>query len=390
MYQPPDVNDINAPRGVMTKGKERPITKAGIIFYEHGRDGHGHKCLNILYGRSSRYGDRGMYNCLPKGSIEKGEMPLAGGAREAEEETGVSLETMLGEEAWGRLLKGETVRDIRSPAYPGVTVVKASPQPVSDHTYTSRHGRNYRMQLFAVEVKELDKLKDKLKYIPEDAASHMLPSYGECMEIMRTGIVKAGTKAWQGDRDNVLFIPVLPLLEREYGHMGTEAQWRGLCDYLREADYKALKEQLNFLKEYFEQKGIVGDTGAKPKFDTSDRPLQFYWEEGAIGRAMDVLKDALKQAGHSPIYDAVMWGRSIAKKYWGRREEDIAIGSEIAGLTEFIAKEAPMELAAAGIRHDNRLDPRVGALLDKQTPTASRWSERVAMPPVADAARTGR
>lgn len=388
MYQDTDI--AAASGAVAVKGKERPVTKAGIIFYEHGKDEHGYKCLNIVYGRSNRYGDRGMYNCLPKGSVENGEMPLSGAAREAEEETGISLEKMLGEEAWERLLKGETVENSKSRGYPGVTVVKASPEPASEHTYTSRHGRNYRMQLFAVEVKGLDALRNKLKRIPDDAASHTLPSYKECMEIMRTGIVKAGKNPWQSAKDSTLFIPVLPSLERKYGPIKTEVQWRALCDRLREVDYTPIKEQMNFLKEHFEAKGIIGDAGEKPKFDTSDRPLQFYWEEGAIGRAMDVLKGAMKQGGHSPVYNSVMLGHSIAQKHQGRHEEDIIKGAEIAGLTEFIAKEAPMELAAAGIRHDGTIDPRIGVLLDYQMPTASRWSERIATPPVEAEAQTGR
>lgn len=388
MYQDPDIAATSG--AVAIKGQERPVTKAGIIFYEHVKDEHGYKRLNIVYGRSDRYGDRGMYNCLPKGSIEKGEMPLSGGAREAEEETGISLEKMLGEEAWGRLLNGETVKNINSPGYPGVMVVKASPKPVSDRTYISRHGRNYRMQLFAVEVKGLDTLRNELKRIPEDAASHLLPSYKECMEIMRTGIVKAGKNPWQGSKDGTLFIPVLPSLERKYGYIRTEAQLHALCDRLPEEDYRPFKAQMDVLKEYFEETGIVGDTGKKPKIDTSDKPIQFYWEEGAIGQAMDVLKDAMKQAGHSHVYKGVMLGHSIAKKHQGRSAEEIIKGSEIAGLTEFIAREAPMELAAAGIRYDNTIDPRIGVLLDHQTLPASRWSERIATPPAVDAGRTAR
>lgn len=359
-----------------------PVTKAGVIFFERGHELRGehmkYPYLKMVIGKSDRYGS-GSYECLPKGGVDthRNECPLVGGARETGEETGVWLSTLLGEKDYARLIAGEEIRDIDSPGYPGVRVVKASPEPVSDHVYASRYGRKSRLQLFAVELEGIDALAPYLKQVDKQAAKDTLPTPKEAIAMMRSGVIKAGSKPWQGPEDVVLFAePLLPKLEYEYGAVTSLRSWLALCESIPGSQHKQLKKQMDVLKCHLSDKQLIDDARALPKFDTSDRPLTTYSEWAEIARASDILRNASRQATHSEVYRGSMWGGAPL----GRQKASgikAAGQAQIAGLVRFLEREAPMEIVDAGIVSQDRLDPRILHQIDAHLPTSREWGARI-------------
>lgn len=369
-----------------------PVTKAGVIFFERGhtspQEGLKYPYLKMVIGKSDRYGT-GSYVCLPKGAVDDHETPLAGGAREAGEETGIWLSRLLGEENYARLLAGEEIRNVDSPGYEGVKIVKASPEPVSDHAYASRFGRKFRMQLFAVELEGMDALQPHLKPEPDKAekskALEKLPAFKDSLSMMRSGVVKAGEKPWQGHEDTVLFEePVLPRLEKIYGKVTGPNQWQLLCENIPGPEHRRLKKQMGMLQDHLVKKGLINDTSSLAKFDTSDRPLTAYFEWAEIGRASEILRDASRQATHSAVYHGSMWGGAPLSREPASGIK-AAEQSQISGLVRFLEREAPMEIVDAGIVSPSQLDNRILKQIDRFLPTSSKWAAQMQQkPPLTD------
>lgn len=366
-----------------------PVTKAGVLFFERGHElskkNLKYPYLKMVIGKSDRYGS-GSYECLPKGGVDtdKGESPLVGAVRETGEETGIWLSQLLGTDNYARLLAGEEIRNIDSPGYQGVRVVKASPEPVSDHVYASRYGRKSRLQLFAVEIQGIDALQPHLKKADKQSGD-TLPSFKEALKIMRSGVVKAGDKPWQGPQDTVLFAePVLPKLEKEYGSTGNLRSWLLLCESIPGRQHKQLKQQMELLKGHLSDKKLIDDALPLPKFDISDRPLTVYSEWGEIARASDVLRNASRQATHSDVYRGSMWGGAPLARQRARGIK-AAEQSQIGGLVKFLEREAPMEIVDASIMNPPTcLDPRMLHQIDANLPTSRNWAERMAGEPPTD------
>jgi 8-oxo-dGTP pyrophosphatase MutT (NUDIX family) len=150
-----------------TAAQKEDITAAGIVIYGTNRDG---KRAFVMPYTEGRFGFGDKYYVLPKGKIDDGETPIQTAIRETEEETGISLEKLLGTEAKEQLAAGKEQKEsINSPDYPGVRVVRVGLDPVS-HTSVSQSHKGRTMALYGIEVEGIEKLASHLKN-PKNAAT---------------------------------------------------------------------------------------------------------------------------------------------------------------------------------------------------------------------------
>ncbi|MFO0456647.1 MAG: NUDIX hydrolase, partial [Alphaproteobacteria bacterium] len=131
-----------------TAAQKEDITAAGIVIYGTNRKG---KRAFVMPYTEGRFGFGDKYYVLPAGKIDPGETQLQAAIRETEEETGISLEKLLGTEALEKLKKDEKLQPpFESPGYPGVRVVRLGLNPVVQ-TYISRGHAARTVALYGIE-----------------------------------------------------------------------------------------------------------------------------------------------------------------------------------------------------------------------------------------------
>ena len=346
-----------------------------------------------------RFDDHGLYLVPPKGSIDplkddagkirtdaQGnilyETTLQGAIRECREETGVDIEKLLGEH-YADFLAGKTIEHVTSTGYPGVEIVRASPQPVDSHTYISGHGAQQHVQYFALEVRGIEKLRGALKCVvpgehalkPEDrktsaelAKEKGLPTFEEMLNILRTGVVPGRKNAVWADAKPKRIIEktalVLGKFEKQWLHdhrskhkqLNRDEWLEFIADPKLGGNYKILEAQMEALKKHFESKKIIGDCDGCMKMDTKDRPLNFYKEGGYIGRASDIIMSMETMAEKNPLYARATWGEYSGPKRPDVSEVEQMQRAQIAPFIRYLAGISPMEVASACIRRPKSVE----------------------------------
>lgn len=341
--------------------------KAGILLYgwdnnddKGGAKGSsGHRQLHVLAPFSEgRFEPRTKAYTLAKGKIDEGETPIAAAMRETKEETGLSIEALLGETAAAQFKNGQVIENHASPTYQGVVVKRADPAPIR-HAYISSHGVTHHAVYYAIEVEGIKKLAPHLKHVPSrsdrfghrvrSTAMHRatqqgLPKFQDLLQTMRTGKINVCGKA---ESDVVIPSPVLPDLEQKYQNLpitDLESMERFFENIGRE-DGALLNKDLESLKCFMEKQGLVSDGQGKLKFDIRDKPLNYFQEGAEILPASEVLRRSAMLADQNALYAAAMWGNYEGSRY--QFENDLAHvkESQIAVLVELVSRHSPMELA---------------------------------------------
>lgn len=403
-----------------------PPEKAGLFLYGYAPNEWGYPQLHVLSSYTEgRFGHD--YKCygIPKGAIDPGETALQAALRETSEETGIDMRSMLGNDVYARLLQGETLTDIPSQRYNGVTLKHMAPHPVSEHEYTSGHGVKRMGHYFAAELEGIEKLRPYLKqmhpYESEESAKiykttrswarekHM-PSFTELLSIMRTGVIPAHDNvAWAKPKAQAIIShPVLPELERRWvqeqkGKPATTlAEWQKFCTDIRGKDFARLEGDVKTLKAYLEAHGIISDNGVHLKLDSRDTPLNFYQEGGEVLPLGIMLERSADMARRNPEYNRAMWGEYMGKRRLESTPAERMQSAQIAPMVEYFGKVAPMEVVSAAIgrpslaqkRNKEKPELRQSGLLASELfaePTIGSWCKRVsATPPAADAKQTAR
>lgn len=402
------MDQMNTDRLSQTDSQEVPITKAGIILFERPKyeaKGRGtSNALRMLIGMSNRYGE-GVFHTLCKGSLDLhlGETPRAGAARETAEETGFSIEKLMGPESFREWLEGKEIGKLESKEYAGMQLVHAAPEPVVDHTYVSRYGKKHRVVLYGVEVKGIEHARPYLKgwcgegrpIIWEDteklAVEHGLPDASTRLEIMRTGRIPAQKGAEWADPEKTITLferPALAEIEARSGkRIETLAAFAEMVHSISGDEYKPMAAQISALKDYLTEKKLISDGSHPFKFDALDRPLRMYSEKAAIQTGDEILRESYAQMKKSPLYEGSMWGGFAGKPGMERTMDEKIMTSQIGGLLEFIGRYSPMDIAAAAIgqcdehHHEGTekpdLAPYLMRVLDLHTPNNSGWEQRI-------------
>lgn len=381
--------------------KERAFKKAGFLIHGLAADAEGRQRRHVVMPYTEgRFGANTKYYAMLKGSIDPGETPLQTAIREAGEESGIDIPTLLGA-SYEDFLEGKLIENAPS-GYPGVTIKHASREALVDHTYVSGHGAHNRTLYFGVEVEGIEHLRPFLKRMSpdeEEALTHVkttsvelsqrrhLPNIHEMLNILRTGIVPAGDKQWNGpEPQQILPAPKFAALEREWTkgrphrQIRTVKDWKNFCRSIPGAGYRPLEQDFEVIKKYFESRGVIGDYGNKMKLDTKDIPLQFYQEAAELHPIEEVISRIASAAKKNPFYAKVAWG-----EYEGPRREPVddegkMKRAQIAPLMEAFAKIAPMEITAAAMRGLGHFESRIMRAVDAYVNPAvksAEWTSRV-------------
>lgn len=123
--------------------KERKFKKAGFFLYGLAPDAQGRERTHVVLPYTEgRFNDHFKSYSPLKGSVDPGEDTLQTALREGGEESGLDIPTLLGA-SYEDFLAGKTIEGAPG-GYPGVTIKRASREPVGDHTYMSAHGARNR------------------------------------------------------------------------------------------------------------------------------------------------------------------------------------------------------------------------------------------------------
>jgi 8-oxo-dGTP pyrophosphatase MutT (NUDIX family) len=244
---------------------EMPVKKSGFVIY--GDAVAPSKGFNLLRSRSQqkleryvlaawnegRFADRDVGYQLPKGSVDKDEIPAfleeirkeysavdsvrlseaikqsslateqietaIAGLRESKEETGIDVVAMLGIDNMEKLLRGEILENIESAwnqgdhpvvnQLPDIRIARVGLLPLSDFGSINRDGTPLRTQVFGMKLAdgEITKLKNLSHLIKNNAAvnphnpsqvsapvadmrdGHHLPSDADILQWLRTGMI---------------------------------------------------------------------------------------------------------------------------------------------------------------------------------------------------------
>lgn len=399
---------------------DTPFEKAGLFLYGRMKDTSGkervHTVVSYTEGRLSNH--EKCYG-LAKGEIDPGETPIQAAVRETKEETGIDLEQMLGKKAYADFCAGKTIENLRCQGkYRGVTVLKADPKPI-DHTYMSSHGNLHQSAYYAIELAGLEHLPTLKRLDPREGAdradviipakqhaqSLRYPKFRERMLMLYTGI----SRSESGEKTTIIQKPHLPKVIEQHplplfrNNINVVENWVEYWKKLPDDARALLKQDLAKIKEFFEKRGMVGNSGEKLKFDTKMHPLAFY-QEGAellpvgvwLARSAKVAA-GVQGIGDKPkpnlLHAKSMWGDNV--KHPGVSQEDRMRQAQIAPAIEFFAKVAPEEIREAGKEegvYNNRYLQRARQMVAKELKpeNSETWQERVVHAPARIAAASAR
>ncbi len=375
--------------------------------YNEGRFGQGYKC----YG-------------MPKGKVDEGEAPLDAAVRETYEESNIDIKALLGSEAYERFKKGEIIKDLESPGYPGVKIVKAEPLPVVKHQYISGYGIFRPTQYFAIELEGIEKLRPYLKRMMQNdsqesaytqrntaglRANMKLPAFRELLNAMRTGEIDLPqTGTGQESRVKIIEHPALPAVEAQWCQDNNMplpqniVEWKELCATVAGPDFKKLMKDADAIADTLAARGLIGHAGDQLKLDTKDTPLNYYQEGAEILPLSTMLRRSLEVAARNEEYGRAMWGQYAGRRRPNPDEATMLKTAQMAPVLEYFAKKVPMEIAATAIEEPNdvqklrnhRLYAPGMRLVDhivEPTVASGEWRDRVlAKQPVEGAARIAR
>lgn len=345
---------------------QKPVSKSGLFLWGTAPDAVGNARRQMLAsytqgGYADDVADKTKHYYVPKGSIDEGETSLQAAVREAYEETGISIEKLLGKDAYARFLAGETIRDLPSEGYQGVTITCADPTPIAS-PYRAGRGHKHNVDYFSIEVRGIEHLREGLKKFCEkeghespqvktSALEHAqqmgLPDLLPMLEIVRSGVIRAdaGNGGWSGEQTITLINrPVLAELEDKYSEGSQPAnlkEWITFYKKLDEDDQNALKADFAKVKDHFKACGLVGDVGNKLKLDTTDWPMVFFQEGAEILPVETLLQRSSTLAGRGGEYDLNMWN---GNKQVDEPRMDMA---QVTAVVDFFSSPARSKLVQA-------------------------------------------
>lgn len=415
------MHSIMSPRKPDPEKEAKLHPKAGMFIHGWALDKNRQRRMHVLTSYTEgRFGDNDKYYGLPKGAVDPGESYLQTAIREAQEETGIDLARLMGKKAFEQFARGETIENIESPdpAYQGVRIIKASGQPVREHTYVSIHGVPNHTLYFSIELEGIEKLQGSCKKMSDGetpnlstlrvtsaqlAAERKLPTLNEMLEIMRTGVVPGRADCQWADKtpQRIMERPVLPGIEKAWlrtqrrnGKVTTLKEWLDLCEQTPGADYKKLEQDFKTIKSYMEGRGVIGDNGQLMKLDIKDRPLCFYVEGAEVLPLNDMINRSLDCAKKSPLYARAMWG-----DYEGRRrpvadEKTRMESAQIAPFIDYMSTfpDVTMEIADAALRLPRHAEERYkvgGHPIDPRGLRAVDYASGIRSTPLLEAIQTG-
>lgn len=301
----------------------KKMDSAGIMIY--GTNLAGKRAFVMPYSEG-RFGEGDKYYVLPSGKIDEGETPLEAAIRETHEETGISLEKLLGADGVDALKNGKTLKlPIQSQAYPGVRVVRLGLDPVVQ-TYISRGHAERTVMLFGIEVEGIEHLASHVKN-PDNAATpdfkvnhpikpivsdkNKYPQLADFLSWMRSGQVPdAGWSRGKEipepitgeDVQNFKRIERAFMESRNNHEITNLPEWREFCEKMPKADFSVMRKMFDKIKRNISAMGITNGDHEIIKLDDKDIPLQFYQEGADIITAEDYLKQCRKMIKENPDY----------------------------------------------------------------------------------------
>ncbi len=367
---------------------EKPLNKAGVFLYGWVKHGNGRARLQMVAPYTEgRFGNDDKYYSLSKGSIDEGETALAAARRETHEETGIDIKALLGDKAYQRLSAGESLTNLEVAGYPGVRVLHANAIP-TEHTYVSGYGAHHKVAYYAIEVEGIEHLRDHLKRfrshdvdtgpkVRKTVMEHIkiqdLPNFDKRLAMLRSPL-------WTTNE------PVLHALEAEFNQgkpINTPEEWFKFCDTIPGKKHKALQADMERLKQYLKENGVIGDTGRKLKLDTKDRPLFFYQEGADILPIKTVLERSRHMAVLNPLYARAMWGEYIGKRRPDADKETRMESAQIAPLIDLYAQLIANQVGAVVNKPSASMDPAPHPDKGRQ----SKWVGRIRPSTAEPAAR---
>ena len=314
-----------------------PVSAAGIVIYGTNSDGKRAFVMPYTEGRVG-FGDK--YYVLPKGEIDEGENQIQGAIRETEEETGISLEKLLGADGVRALQTGETLTlPLESPDYQGVRVVRLGLNPVI-HTSVSQSHKGRTMALYGIEVEGIEHLAGHLKN-PENEATpdfkvkrsitemvqdrKKYPHLEDFLSWMRSG--KVPDADWS--RGKAVPEPItdedvqnFKRIERDFMSAKNKEEitnlqeWSEFCEKMPKAHFSTMRKIFAKIKKNISAMEITNGDHTIIKLDDKDTPLQFFQEGADVITAEDYLKQFRKMESQS---------RSYASGFGGARAADTEV-----------------------------------------------------------------
>jgi len=283
--------------------------KAGVVIY--GTNAEGKRAFVMPYSEG-RFGYGDKYYVLPKGSVDKNEEVRAAAVRETEEETGISIKTLIGEKALAAFEAGGALPQMPfdSPGYPGVRVAHIGMVPVS-HSYTARSGKKRPTDIFGIEVEGIERLAPYLKnqrnantadFKVRDSVFNAVhdaekyPQLADFIEWLRTGEMPA--REWNAGKPKP---PPLydirhgsPFERIEQETMGQKIhmldQWKAFFLEMNSHNYDEMQKYCGAIKKAISDLGITKGDSDTLKLDDKDTPLQFFQEGADIITAEDYVR----------------------------------------------------------------------------------------------------
>ncbi|MFN8971928.1 MAG: NUDIX hydrolase [Alphaproteobacteria bacterium] len=313
--------------------KSKDMDSAGIVIYGTNRDG---KRAFVMPYTEGRFGEGDKYYVLPAGKIDPGETQLQAAIRETEEETGISLEKLLGSDALEKLQTGKTLTlPLESPGYPGVRVVRLGLDPVVQ-TYISRGHVARTVALYGIEVEGIENLAGHLKN-PDNAATpdfkvnqpikpivsdnNKYPQLSDFLSWMRSGQVPDAD--WS--RGKEILEPItygdmqkFQRIERDFMRKKNKEkitnlqEWKEFCEKMPKADFSVMRKIFAKIKNNISAMGITKGDHEIIKLDDKDTPLQFFQEGADVITAEDYLNQCKKMMEKDTGYASGFGGARAA------------------------------------------------------------------------------
>ncbi len=370
-----------------TEHAKLPFKKAGIVI--HGMMGTGPnagKHSLIAPYTEGRFSTQDKSYVLPKGAIDPGEDMLGGALRETKEETGIDVVLLLcatreevaalakdkhfEPEALKQLRAGESVKNLVSAGYPGVTVLEFEPL-FADHMYYGRASNPDRVAMFGVRVEGIEHLCGALKNqqnvncgqhvvpvkysIDDRMRDHpeIYPSFDDFLTWMREQAMP--DRAWNRQVKHrptlvpnddspierpTFFEQVEERWAKKHNHsqpITTRDQWKSFCEDIPHSDYRQIKGHFEKIKAEVKKLGITKSDMGDVKLDTKDTPLFFYQEGADCITTEQYLASCFERMRANPDYAKAFAG-DCALQLSKPREKRI-IHSQLAGIAPFIEPE---------------------------------------------------
>lgn len=335
---------------------EAKVKKAGFLI--HGLDSEGHESMIAAYNEG-RLGTKYKAYQLATGTVEEGENIIEAARRETFEETGIDVKDILGG-YWRDLVKnggeldfGENGYTVPSGKYEGLNIRKISVDNPYDFTYTSHIGVEKRINMFDLEVNNIDWFRESnLLKSPDNATENCkgkvwkttwsqinnrnYPKFNEMIDWLRSGEMPQN-KSWNigkpvpeklyaaGEVSVVGFGcyenlgQTFARLEKDF-FGGKPAKWnhrnwKEFCDYfVSDSDYSRLRQAFTKIKTALKDLNVTKDDHGVIKLDDKDFPLTFYQEGAELIRVQDYFCYVDQLRERNEYYDTTFAGKPIPPK----------------------------------------------------------------------------